>query len=56
MICPKCHGSSVNVVKRHTNVVPSWVECRPCDYPGCHAGHVDCCDGLQANHEAEVKA
>ena len=53
MICPKCHGTGWRVVPYTDGTWSREVE--PCDYPGCHGGSVDCCDGLREQPAATSK-
>ena len=54
MMCPRCQGrgelpilgpAPVPVYRLGGPVVVGW---KPCDYPGCHGGHLHCCEGDQA--------
>ena len=48
MICPKCQGYGYWYGWVGHNFI-----CRPCNYPGCHAGKISCCDGLQEPAERQ---
>lgn len=41
MICPKCRRRPIVVVSREGGRI---IEAR-CDYPGCFAGEIHCCEG-----------
>ena len=43
MLCPKCNGTGKNKFS-YTQRYAVW---NICDYEGCIAGTVHCCDGLQ---------
>lgn len=45
MLCPKCYGTSW-LDPIGPCIDGSYITSRPCNYPGCHNGHVNCCDGL----------
>lgn len=32
----------------------TYARLEPCEYPGCHGGQIDCCDGLRENMPHEV--
>ncbi len=56
MICPRCLGrGEVPVCNAYMESlgrsVPLVIAQKPCDYPGCHGGHLHCCEGDQANDE-----
>lgn len=40
MICPKCYGTGWWITWELE--LPNF---EVCSYPGCHGGHVHCCDG-----------
>lgn len=46
MICPRCFGASL--IPTHLEFSVEWGPVlgplKPCDYPGCLNGFVDCCD------------
>ena len=44
MICPHCGGKGQILSKQLV---------APCEYPGCHCGHLHCCDPQQAEQLAE---
>lgn len=53
MLCPQCRGEGI--VPRPYIAAGSTAEpdrvyrvMMVCDYPGCHGGHVHCCEGDQA--------
>ena len=47
MLCPECYGSGWIITG--TLKLPSATKGdtygKPCDYPGCHNGHIQCCEG-----------
>ena len=50
-LCPKCFGHTRLTVPPGPDATASASAAslyrgpeRPCDYPGCHGGHVPCCD------------
>mgnify|MGYP005833761607 FL=1 len=49
MNCPKCSGAAMIpgrlLAFASTETNPNQLY--PCDYEGCHAGLVHCCDGLE---------
>jgi DNA-binding transcriptional regulator YdaS (Cro superfamily) len=49
MNCPKCSGAAMIpgrlLAFASTETNPNQLY--PCDYAGCHAGQIHCCDGLQ---------
>jgi len=50
MNCPKCYGKGQIPVYRmaHAHIEgANGNRLVPCDYAGCHAGQVHCCDGLE---------
>jgi hypothetical protein len=56
MLCPKCSGSGL-VHASHLNIPPTGFlpgSLYPCDYEGCHSGHISCCDGLAKEKGAEA--
>jgi len=56
MLCPNCYGRGWRGGPVPENVPADVMSgegrLEPCDYPGCHNGHIDCCDGLIANEDA----
>ena len=52
MICPRCFGTGW-CFKTTTHVEWAGFGAGTCDYPGCHGGSVDCCDGLQEQPNEE---
>ena len=46
MLCPKCHGKG-EIATIVWSGSEGRYQHRSCNYPGCHNGQVDCCDGLQ---------
>ena len=53
MMCPKCLGRGWLAPPGDLGPATESHNPSSCDYPGCHGGSIDCCDGLQEQPNEE---